>query len=374
MGLLNCIFGNKIKKQKRICFEKEARHEYRIRKFSKEDEFLKAEQSSITDDIVYLAVFSASWCGPSRRFINDISEAGINNYAYIDVDKEDDLSVKFSIRSVPTTLLIDRNDNVIKKWVGYDQEDKGQTKFVNFIKSYKGRIVPYKNRATAKETSFEGKNLTKAFTNNIEQELIAEDHRTSFYRLEDIKSRPMGEELMLAPYDVFSLKNYPDSDVLPAIANSDKINRFLPNLGFKDKESTQKHLIGYIMKTEAQLGVTYFIRYNNIPIGMIFVNTPIYNKKAINLAIWTIDFFISEMLEHEGIVYNSILRVLNEIKTVMNAKVVYALVDQDNHDCINVIGKGLFEKVNIEGFENNENGLSPFVYKIDVSNIQFIKS
>ena len=210
--------------------------------------------------------------------------------------------------------------------------------------------------------------------NDIKNESIVEDNRTSFYRLEDIKYRSMGKDLMLAPYDGFSLENYPDADILPAMANTAKIQRFLPNLGFKDKESTQKRLEGFIIKTEAQLGVTYVIRYNNMPMGMVFVNTPLYNKKTINLSIWTIDFYISEMLEHKGIVYNSILRVLYEMKTAMNAKVVYALVDQDNHDCINLIGKGLFEKVNCGGFKNSVDGLPPLVYKIDVSNIQFSNS
>ncbi len=372
MGLLDYIFGNKKKEQERLRLEEEARHKYvqqRINHIQKMAELAGENHSSKGDEVVYLAVFSASWCGPSKRFIKEINEAGVNNYAYIDVDKEEELSVKFGIRSVPTTLLIDSSDTVIKRWVGYDDEDPGQSKFVHFINNYMGKIMPYKNGSSVSAPSTETKIQSKGAPSHIEQEQIIEDHRTTFYELENIKYRAMGKELMLAPYDGFSLENYPDADVLPALANTEKIQRFLPNLGFKDKESTQKRLAGYIIKTESQMGVTYVIRYNNIPMGMVFVNTPLYNKKSINLAIWTIDFYISEMLEHQGIIYNAILRVLHEMKIAMNAKVVYALVDQDNHDCIKVIGNGLFEKVNFRGFKNSDGGLPPLIFKKDLSKI-----
>lgn len=206
MGILNFLFGKGKKEQK--------------------------SDDLTTKNVAYLVVFSTPWCGPSKRFIKEIKEAGINNFAYINAEEEAELAMKFSVSSVPITFLLDRNGMIIKKWIGYD---------------------------------------------------------------------------------------------------------------------------------------------DNIPIGMVFVNTPLYNKKAINKAIWTIDFFISEHFEHKGIVYNAVLRVLNEMKNAMGAKVVYALVDQDNHDCIRLIGNGLFDKIDIEGFNNKDGGLPPFVYKIDVTHLNLIK-
>ena len=374
MGIFD--FYKKKKEQERLRLEEEVRHEHvlkRIRNIQMMAELAGENHSSEEDEVVYLAVFSASWCGPSKRFIKEINEAGINNYTYIDVDKEEDLSVKFGIRSVPTTLLINNNNTVIKKWVGYDEEDPGQSKFVNFIKGYKGRIMPYKRCPFEVDSSTETKNQSNAVPNHIEQEQIVEDHRTAFYELENIKYRSMGSDLMLAPYDFNFYLEAPDAKILPTLTNTDRIHRFLPGLGFDDEESTKNHLKGYLFQTENQLGVAYFIRLKNIPIGLVHVDTPLYNKKVIGKAIWTISFFIAEPFENQGIMYNAVLRVLNEMKNAMNAKVVYALVDQDNKDCISFLGKGLFKRVSSDGFLNNSGVLPPFVYMIDIEHMQFLK-
>ena len=375
MGLLDLIFGNKKKKQEQLRLEEEARHKYvqqRISHIQKMVELMAGEKSLSSQDIAYLAVFSASWCGPSKRFIKEINEAGINNYTYIDVDKEEDLSVKFGIRSIPTTLLIDSNNTVIKKWVGYDDEDPGQSKFVNFIKNYKGRIVPYKNGIQSSAPTAERKSQPKIVPNHFGQEQIVEDHRTTFYELENIKYRSMGGDLMLAPYDFNFYLEALDAKILPMLTNTDRIRRFLPGLGFDDEESTKKHLKGYLLQTENQLGVAYFIRLKNLPIGLVHVDTPLYNEKVIGKAIWTIDFFIAENFEHKGIMFNAVVRVLNEMKNAMGAKVVYALVDQDNIDCVNFMSKGLFKRVSSDGFINKGGGVPPFVYMIDIEHTQFI--
>ena len=201
---------------------------------------------------------------------------------------------------------------------------------------------------------------------------VIEDNRSSFYSLADIKHRRLGPGFMLSPYDAQAYYEFQDAIFLPAIANTDKIKRFLPGLGFTNDVECKKRLKGYLYKTEQQLGVTYVIRYNNNPAGMIFVNSPLYNKQTINLSIWTIDFFIWEKMEHNGIMYNSILRVLNEMKTAMGAKYVYAMVDQDNTDCINLLGNGLFKKIDNTGFRSsNSNDAAPLVYMINLETIRF---
>ena len=93
----------------------------------------------------YLLLFSASWCGPSKRFKKEIEAAGITFYSYIDVDDDEnqDLASKYEIRNIPTTLLIATNGEIIKKWVGYDDEDPGQTKFISYIKNCPYKIIQY---------------------------------------------------------------------------------------------------------------------------------------------------------------------------------------------------------------------------------------
>lgn len=216
-------------------------------------------------------------------------------------------------------------------------------------------------------------NILISVEQDVAKSHIKDDQRSTFYNLEDIKTRSMGPELMLTPYDGFFLMKFGDADAqsLTMLAKSEKIQRFLPGLGFTDKETTKKRLMSYILKTESQLGVTYIIRGSNFPIGMIFVNSPMYNKKTMNLAVWTIDFFIADFFEHKGIMYRSIIRVLNEMKNAMGAKEVYAIVDRNNADCINVIGNGLFHQEDNNGFHDGRGGEDPLVYMIDLSHINF---
>lgn len=169
MGLFDFLFENKKKKERecqeqlRLQQEAEAkRHaeeqqrqaearclaeEQRQQEEARNRELEKSRQNNTKK--AYLAIFSADWCGPSKRFLKEIQEAGINNYTLIDVDKDNSLATKYSIRSVPTTLLLDNDGNVIKKWVGYDDQDPGQTKFVSYIKNCSFVVRPFAESSLA---------------------------------------------------------------------------------------------------------------------------------------------------------------------------------------------------------------------------------
>ena len=100
---------------------------------------------SPTGSNAFLLLFSATWCGPSKRFKREIEAAGINFYTLIDVDQEKNESLvdKYSICNVPTTILVSENGEIINKWIGYDDEDPGQSKFVNYIKNCNYNILPF---------------------------------------------------------------------------------------------------------------------------------------------------------------------------------------------------------------------------------------
>ncbi len=91
----------------------------------------------------YLLLFSAEWCGPSRRFKQEIINGGITNFSYIDVDQDSDLAEKYKIRSIPTTVLVKTNGEVIKRWDGYDDENPGQSKFIAEIENCGYNILLY---------------------------------------------------------------------------------------------------------------------------------------------------------------------------------------------------------------------------------------
>ena len=44
------------------------------------------------------------------------------------------------------TFLVKTNGEIINKWVGYDDEDPGQTKFVNYIRTCGYNIIPYNDK------------------------------------------------------------------------------------------------------------------------------------------------------------------------------------------------------------------------------------
>jgi len=52
--------------------------------------------------------FTASWCGPCR-ILGPIMESvkGQVSYSKLDVDAEQDLAVKYKVRSVPTLVLVE---------------------------------------------------------------------------------------------------------------------------------------------------------------------------------------------------------------------------------------------------------------------------
>ena len=71
--------------------------------------------------------FSASWCGPCRVFaktfekVSEMEEYKDIEFKSLDVEEDEDgelMSEKFNIKSVPSTVLLDENDELIYKISG----------------------------------------------------------------------------------------------------------------------------------------------------------------------------------------------------------------------------------------------------------------
>ena len=55
--------------------------------------------------------FSAAWCGPCKTLGPIIeSLSGQINYDKIDVDNNQDLSIKYGVRNIPTLVLIENGE------------------------------------------------------------------------------------------------------------------------------------------------------------------------------------------------------------------------------------------------------------------------
>ena len=79
------------------------------------------------------------------------------------------------------------------------------------------------------------------------------------------------------------------------------VQKYLPSLDFSSKESIEQFSRVTMLRTTTGLQFTYGIYMNGIIVGMIFVNTPTFNKTSMGLNEWSLDFFVFAPFEGQGI-------------------------------------------------------------------------
>ena len=94
--------------------------------------------------IAHLIVLGASWCPHSVKFKSNLDKNGIQGYTYIDVDEDSSLLVKYGLNEVPTTILIDNHGDIIRKWVGAEEDGSDIQEITSIISSNEYTIIPYK--------------------------------------------------------------------------------------------------------------------------------------------------------------------------------------------------------------------------------------
>jgi|TARA_R110001592_G_scaffold186716_3_gene431114 thioredoxin 1 len=69
--------------------------------------------------------FTASWCGPCKT-LGPIMESlsGQINYQKIDVDSNQDMSIKYKVRNVPILILVDGNGEALNRLVGVSTKEQ----------------------------------------------------------------------------------------------------------------------------------------------------------------------------------------------------------------------------------------------------------
>lgn len=71
--------------------------------------------------------FYADWCGPCKALTQVIKTAGDKitvPVESVNIDENLMLSQQFQVRSVPTMVLVDDSENVIRRQVGLVNEEK----------------------------------------------------------------------------------------------------------------------------------------------------------------------------------------------------------------------------------------------------------
>ena len=93
-----------------------------VRHISGESEFTRTiKQGNVVVD------FYADWCGPCKRLgpiIGDLAKEFSNvTFVKINIDKEDSLSTRYSVRSIPTLILF-KNGKQVKRITGYQSKSE----------------------------------------------------------------------------------------------------------------------------------------------------------------------------------------------------------------------------------------------------------
>lgn len=72
-----------------------------------------------------LLQFKAAWCGPCKQQTKEFEENPIiTDIEAIDIDDDsEDLSTKYTVRSIPTMILIGDDDKVLSRWTGFTKSD-----------------------------------------------------------------------------------------------------------------------------------------------------------------------------------------------------------------------------------------------------------
>lgn len=82
--------------------------------------FLALTQRANGDDLL---IFSAGWCGHCQTLKADLQKDPtiVDGYTwgYVDADQEKELMRQYSVKSLPTIIVLDTDNNEVKRQVGY---------------------------------------------------------------------------------------------------------------------------------------------------------------------------------------------------------------------------------------------------------------
>lgn len=67
-----------------------------------------------------LIKFGASWCAPCKSASKFLSQFDSDKYLEVDITSDEDLAQKFSVKSVPTFVLVNVNGDEVDRFTGFN--------------------------------------------------------------------------------------------------------------------------------------------------------------------------------------------------------------------------------------------------------------
>ena len=68
--------------------------------------------------IMKVVKIGTEWCGPCRTLDKQLENFTKCEVIKYDAEENENIADKYNIRNIPVTILLDDNDNEIKRWVG----------------------------------------------------------------------------------------------------------------------------------------------------------------------------------------------------------------------------------------------------------------
>lgn len=219
--------------------------------------------------------------------------------------------------------------------------------FLDFLFGNKEKSFSKQNASEVNSSANESRtaNSTEKRQNNTSVETPRlENIIGRYYTLDQIRQVPMGQ-IRLQPIDAHLVVDTASQLAVSTLAKiSPAVKKYLPNLDFSSPDAVAKYFNLYYKKIELGYEFGYAIKMGDDGyIGFIFIHTPYLNKKAINFPNWTIDFCLFSPFENQGIMIQSIARVLYILKSDFNVENVYAYVDERNSKCLKLLSRLPFD-------------------------------
>lgn len=194
--------------------------------------------------------------------------------------------------------------------------------------------------------------------------------KDKYFRLTQLKSMAIGDNLSLRPLDAGILFNeHNELSIIPTLAKmSPDIRKYLPGMDIYTEDSAKKYFEKYIIGTELGLKLGYTIRYGTGVCGFVFVITPDYNKITCGINQWMIDFAMFKIFEGKGLMKTALFQILYFLKYELKINGVFATIDDENKKCINLLSKFNFQKTTERSVFKDR---TASLYECDLSTINF---